>query len=66
MQMLATQAYVYLPRKTNSVETNGLSRQLVVHKQISQHRAEVQGMTVLHTGCVDDEPMQRQAKELLM
>lgn len=54
MQTLATKAYVYLPRKKNPIKTNRLSRQLVVHKQTSLHRTEVQGMTVL------DEPKGKQ------
>lgn len=60
MQTLATKAYVYLPRKKNPIKTNGLSRQLVVHKQASLHRTEVQGMTVFDMGLVHDEPKGKQ------
>lgn len=60
MQTLATKAYVYLPRKKNPIKTNGLSKQLVVHKQTSLHRTEVQGMTVLDMGLVHDEPKGKQ------
>lgn len=62
MQTLATKAYVYLPRKKNPIKTNGLSRQLVVHKQTSLHRTKVQGTTVLllDMGLVHDEPKGKQ------
>lgn len=60
MQTLATKAYVYLPRKKNPIKTNRLSRQLVVHKQKSLHRTEVQGMTLLDMGLVHDEPKGKQ------